>query len=108
MLIATAVGVQLQFPVTQNGVPVSLQNASPVTITLIDPNNNRTSVTATVGSTTLTLPDGSTVAANFWAFITTTSTMFPIAGTYQAQLVANISANTFYSDPFNIFVGRKL
>lgn len=109
MLIAGSVGVQLEFPVTQDGTPVSLQGATSTTLTLIAPDNTRTTgIACTVGSTTLTLTDGTTVAANFWCYINTTSTMFPVAGMYQAQLVATIGGNTFYSDPFNIPVGRQL
>lgn len=108
MLIAGATGVDLQFPCYQNGQLVSLQGAT-VTLTVIDPKNVRTSLTCSVGSTVLTLPDGSTVAANYWVHHVTASTDFTVAGTYQAQIVASLGGgNVFYSDPFNIYVGRQL
>lgn len=108
MLIAGATGVQLQFPCYQDGVLVSLQNAT-VTLTIIDPKNNRSSLNCTVGSTVLNLPDGSTVPAYDWVSHVTAAADFGSAGTYQAQIVATFTGgNVFYSDPFNIYVGRKL
>lgn len=109
MLIAGATGVDLEFPCYQNGTPVNLSSATSVSLTIIDPNNNRTSLSCTVGATTLTLTDGTTVASGYWVHHPTANTDFTVAGTYQAQIVANFSGgNVFYSDPFSIYVGRKL
>jgi len=108
VITAGSASVQLEFPVYQDGTPLSLAGAT-VTLTLIDPQNNRTEgIALTVGSTNLTLSDGSTVAPNFWCYFATTATTFPISGVYQAQVVATFASNPVYSDSFNIPVGRKL
>ena len=109
MLTAGAAGVQLQFPVYQNNVPVSLQSASAVTLTIIDPKNVRTTgIAATVGTTVLTLTDGTTVPAYNWCYITTTSTMFASSGVYQAQIFVTFPSGIIPTDAFSIPVGINL
>lgn len=103
-MTAGDVGTQLQIPCN-----ISLTGAT-VTMTVVDPYNNKTSLPMNIGSTILTLPDGSTVAANFWAYRTTLATDFPNAGNYALQLVANFGGGSqiLSSTPISLTVGPKL
>lgn len=104
-MTAGDVGVNLQIPAS-----ISLQNAT-VTLTIVDPENNKQSgLACTVGNTALTLPDGTTAAQYFWAQRVTTATDFPVSGTYTCQLVANFGggAQVYGSNPFTVTVSPRL